>query len=117
MVAALLDRFLKFLDKKGQRHKALKAFEWMDKNQGSFGTQDPFLYSQLMEMFSRKSAECSIALQLFDSMPERGVKPDLVVFNAAINAAGEHKVGHQEELCDACISAVCAIPMCLHHVQ
>ena len=61
----------------------------MDNRQDSFGTHDPYLYSQLMEMFSRKSAECSVALQLFDSMPERGVKPDLVVFNAAINAAGE----------------------------
>ena len=69
--------------------KALKAFEWMEKqNSSDFDTHDTFLYTRLMTMFSRRSKDCSDALQIFESMQSRGIKPDLVAYNTAINAAG-----------------------------
>lgn len=70
--------------------KALKAFEWMEKqkSRGDFDTHDTFLYTRLMTMFSRRSNDCSDALQIFESMQSRGIKPDLVAYNTAINAAG-----------------------------
>ena len=83
---------LSYLDKWGHRHKALKAFEWMQlhsNEQHAFDTQDTFLYTRLMTMFSRRSSDCSRALHIFDSMQSRGIKPDLIAYNTAINAAGE----------------------------
>ncbi len=70
--------------------KALKAFEWMEKqdSSGNFDTHDTFLYTRLMTMFSHRSSDCSDALQIFESMQSRGIKPDLVAYNTAINAAG-----------------------------
>lgn len=85
-------RVLSYLDKWGHRHKALKAFEWMQLQGGeqhAFDTKDTFLYTRLMTMFSRRSSDCSQALHIFDSMQSRGIKPDLVAYNTAINAAGE----------------------------
>ena len=86
-------RVLAYLDKWGHRHKALRAFEWMQlhgSGQHAFDTQDTFLYTRLMTMFSRRSSDCSQALHIFDSMQSRGIKPDLIAYNTAINAAGEH---------------------------
>lgn len=57
--------------------------------QHAFDTQDIFLYTRLMTMFSQKSSDCSRALHIFDSMQSRGIKPDLIAYNTAINAAGE----------------------------
>lgn len=80
------------MDKWGHSSKALKAFEWMQSHSGdqhAFDTQDTFLYTRLMTMFSRRSSDCSQALRIFDSMHSRGIKPDLVAYNTAINAAGK----------------------------
>ena len=85
-------RVLSYLDKWGHRHKALRAFEWMQLHGGEqhvFDTQDTFLYTRLMTMFSRRSSDCSQALHIFDSMQSRGIKPDLIAYNTAINAAGK----------------------------
>lgn len=85
-------RVLSYLDKWGHRHKALRAFEWMQQHDGEqhvFDTQDTFLYTRLMTMFSRRSSDCSQALHIFDSMQSRGIKPDLIAYNTAINAAGK----------------------------
>ena len=57
--------------------------------QHAFDTNDTFLYTRLMTMFSRRSSDCSRALHIFDSMQSRGIKPDLIAYNTAINAAGE----------------------------
>lgn len=86
-------RVLAYLDKWGHRRKALRAFEWMQLHGGgqhAFDTQDTYLYTRLMTMFSRRSSDCSQALHIFDSMQSRGIKPDLIAYNTAINAAGEH---------------------------
>ena len=80
------------MDKWGHSNKALKAFEWMQLHSGdqyAFDTQDTFLYTRLMTMFSRRASDCSQALRIFDSMQSRGIKPDLVAYNTAINAAGK----------------------------
>ena len=85
-------RVLSQLDKWGQRNKALKAFEWMEMHcddLNAFDTRDTFLYTRLMTMFSRRSSDCTQALRIFDSMQSRGIKPDLIAYNTAINAAGE----------------------------
>lgn len=85
-------RVLSYLDKWGHSKKALKAFEWMQLHSGdqcAFDTQDTFLYTRLMTMFSRRSSDCSQALRIFGSMQSRGIKPDLVAYNTAINAAGK----------------------------
>lgn len=90
MAVCLARRILSHLDKWGHRMKALKAFEWMEKqdSSGNFDTHDTFLYTRLMTMFSHRSSDCSDALQIFESMQSRGIKPDLVAYNTAINAAG-----------------------------
>ena len=85
-------RVLSYLDKWGHSNKALRAFEWMQLHTGkqhAFDTQDTFLYTRLMTMFTRRSSDCSQALHIFDSMQSRGIKPDLVAYNTAINAAGK----------------------------
>ena len=87
------DRLLKHLDKAGKQNQALGVFEWMEQNsvfgEEEFDTKDPFLYAQLMRMHNRTRQGCSKALQLFERMESRGVKPDLVCYNVAINAAGK----------------------------
>lgn len=91
-VLTCVSRVLSQLDKWGQRNKALKAFEWMELHcdeQDAFDTRDTFLYTRLMTMFSRRASDCAQALHIFDSMQSRGIKPDLIAYNTAINAAGE----------------------------
>ena len=81
------------MDKRGQRDKALQVFEWMDSKQ-LFDTQDPFLYARLMTMFTHRPSNNTQALRIFDWMQSRGIKPDVVTYNTAINAAGEHHEIH-----------------------
>ena len=85
------NRLFKHLDKAKKQSQALGMFEWMDENNefGDFDTKDPYLYAQLIRMFSHTRQLCPKALQIFEGMETRGVKPDVAVYNAAINAAGE----------------------------
>ena len=106
-------RVLSYLDKWGNRNKALKAFEWMEMHSNpddDFDTHDTFLYTRLMTMFTRRSKDCSEALRIFDNMQKKGIKPDLIAYNTAINAAGTFSGQH-------CLSsAALAIQWVLRHV-
>lgn len=69
----------------------MQAFAWMEAHRHSFDTADPFLYTRLMSMCGQKPGGNDRALHIFESMQSKGIRPDLVAFNTAINAAGEHE--------------------------
>lgn len=50
--------------------------------------QDPFIYARIMSILCKRQTGSLQALRVFDEMQRRGVDPDLVCFNTAINAAG-----------------------------
>ena len=114
-------RVLSYMDKWGHSNKALKAFEWMQLHSGdqhAFDTQDTFLYTRLITMFSRRASDCSEALRIFDSMQSRGIKPDLVAYNTAINAAGKPFSNAPWSLALLCMHPVhplsCSFTLCFH---
>ena len=80
-------RLLSYVGKYGSSHRALAVFNWLD-GQSNYETRDCFIYTRLMSLFGRGSANARVALELFDRMQAANVKPDLIAFNAAISAAG-----------------------------
>ena len=84
-------RVLSYLDRWGHQAVALESFSWMEthsNSEQSFDTADPFLYTRLMSMCRQTPAGYKSALQMFHNMQSKGIEPDLVAYNTAINAAG-----------------------------
>lgn len=84
-------RVLSYLDRWGYQAVALESFSWMETHSNSeqaFDTADPFLYTRLMSMCRQTPAGYKSALQMFHNMQSKGIEPDLVAYNTAINAAG-----------------------------
>ena len=84
-------RVLSYLDRWGHQAVALESFSWMEthsNSEQSFDTADPFLYTRLMSMCRQTPAGYKSALQMFHNMQSKGIEPDVVAYNTAINAAG-----------------------------
>ena len=97
-------RVLTYLDRWGHQDMALQTFAWMEGHPHAFDTADPFLYTRLMSMCGQQPGGSHRALHIFNSMQSKGIRPDLVAFNTAINVAGEQAWC---SLSAACCTAFC----------
>jgi pentatricopeptide repeat protein len=76
------------LAKLGQPDRALATFVWFEQSP-QYSISGCLLYTRMISILSRHKRFQAHALRLFDRMLARRISPDLMCFNAAINAAGE----------------------------
>ena len=76
------------LAKLRQPDRALATFVWFEQSP-QYHISGCLLYTRMISILSRHKRFQAHAVRLFDRMLARRIQPDLMCFNAAINAAGE----------------------------
>jgi pentatricopeptide repeat protein len=91
------------LAKLHQPDRALATFVWFEQSP-QYNISGCLLYTRMISILSRHKRFQAHAVRLFDRMLARRILPDLMCFNAAINAAGEATTLHP-----CCASAACVL--------
>ena len=81
-------RLLSWLGNEGHPNRALEVFDWLE-GRREYVTEVCILYTRLASMLSRHKGGLETAMRLFERMQARGIRPDTVAFNSAINVASE----------------------------